>query len=122
VAERIKEVEGCYIVPDEPAFIAEAVAKVLVRGKRLSGAYSAVDELSLAKVARRIQSYNLCTSGFFREAAGGERLARGARMTNEQHAIADEHFTGDDCTLFSKIRKRSVCPMPRLTAADAEQG
>jgi hypothetical protein len=31
-------------------------------------------------------------------------LARGARMTivDEQHAIADEHVTGDDWTLFSK--------------------
>ncbi|OAF09282.1 hypothetical protein AYJ54_13530 [Bradyrhizobium centrolobii] len=56
VAERIKEFEGCYIVPDEPTFIAEAVEKVLARGKRLSGGYTAVDELSLAKVARRIQS------------------------------------------------------------------
>ncbi|WP_354269976.1 glycosyltransferase [Bradyrhizobium japonicum] len=56
VAERIKEFEGCYIVPDEPTFLAEAVEKVLVRGKRLSGGYAAVDELSLAKVARRIQS------------------------------------------------------------------
>jgi hypothetical protein len=35
--------------------------------------------------------YNLCTRGLFREAAGGERLARTARMTivDEQHAIAD---------------------------------
>ncbi|MFB9266921.1 glycosyltransferase [Bradyrhizobium erythrophlei] len=56
VAERIKELEGCYIVPDEPTLIAEAVAKVLVRGKRLSDGYAALDELSLAKVARRIQS------------------------------------------------------------------
>jgi teichuronic acid biosynthesis glycosyltransferase TuaC len=56
VAERIKEFEGCYIVPDEPTFIAEAVGKVLVRRKRFSGGYAAVDELSLAKVARRIQS------------------------------------------------------------------
>lgn len=56
VAERIKGFEGCYIVPDEPTFIAEAVGKVLVRGKRLSGNYAAVDELSLAQVARRIQS------------------------------------------------------------------
>lgn len=56
VAERIKEFEGCYIVPDEPTFLAEAVEKVLVRGKRLSGGYAAVDELSLAKVARRIHS------------------------------------------------------------------
>jgi teichuronic acid biosynthesis glycosyltransferase TuaC len=56
VAERIKGFEGCYIVPDEPTFIAEAVGKVLVHGKRLSAGYAAVNELSLAKVARRIQS------------------------------------------------------------------
>ncbi|MBV9520642.1 MAG: glycosyltransferase [Hyphomicrobiales bacterium] len=56
VAERIKELEGCYIVSDEPTPIAEAVKEVLVRGKRLSGGYAAVDELALAKVARRIQS------------------------------------------------------------------
>jgi hypothetical protein len=77
---------------------------------------------------RSVGEYNLCTSGFFREAAGGERLARDARLTivDDQHAIADEHFTGDDWTLFSKTRsaspRRSVCPMPRLIAADAEQG
>jgi hypothetical protein len=36
-------------------------------------------------------------SRFFREAAGGERLAQGAQMTivDEQHVIADEHFTVD---------------------------
>jgi glycosyltransferase involved in cell wall biosynthesis len=56
VAERIKEFEGCYIVSDEPTCIAEAVVRVLGRGKRLSGGYAAVDGLSLAKVARRIQS------------------------------------------------------------------
>jgi glycosyltransferase involved in cell wall biosynthesis len=56
VAERIKEFEGCYIVSDEPKSIAESVEKVLARGKRLCGGYAAVDELSLAKVARRIQS------------------------------------------------------------------
>jgi glycosyltransferase involved in cell wall biosynthesis len=56
VAERIKEFEGCYIVSDEPTSIAEAAEKVLVRGKRLSGGYAAIHELSLAKVARRIQS------------------------------------------------------------------
>jgi len=41
--------------------------------------------------------YNLCTSGFFRKAAGEERLARGAWMTivDDHSAIADEHFTAD---------------------------
>ena len=56
VAERIKDLEGCYIVSDEPTSIAEAVEKVLIRGKRLSVGNAAVDELALAKVATRIQS------------------------------------------------------------------
>ena len=55
-AERVKDFEGCYIVPDEPTSIAKAVGKVLVRGARLSGGHDSVDELSLPKVARRVQS------------------------------------------------------------------
>jgi glycosyltransferase involved in cell wall biosynthesis len=73
VAERIKEVEGCHIVSDQPTLIAEAVVRVLGRGKRLSGGYAAVDELSLVRVAGQVQSVYqriLC------EAAGGKRLAR----------------------------------------------
>jgi teichuronic acid biosynthesis glycosyltransferase TuaC len=56
VAERVKDVEGCHIVPAEPASIADAVVKILVKGKRLSGGHAAVKELSLVKVGKRIES------------------------------------------------------------------
>lgn len=74
VAERIRGFDGCYIVPDEPASIAEAVRKVLTRGKRLSGGYAAIDELSLAKVAKRIQI--LYGRVLFRRGDGAGRPAR----------------------------------------------
>jgi hypothetical protein len=48
-------------------------------------------------------------------------------IVDEQHAIADEHFTGDDWTQFSKNEIRqpqgeAFAQCPRRTAADAEQG
>jgi teichuronic acid biosynthesis glycosyltransferase TuaC len=67
VAERIKEFEGCYIVPDEPAFIAEAVAKYW----SVESVFPALMPRSMNfRSQRSVGEYNLCTSRFFREAAG----------------------------------------------------
>jgi teichuronic acid biosynthesis glycosyltransferase TuaC len=59
VAERIRGVEGCHIVPADPMSIALKLEAVALRGRRIEGR-SRVLDLSLPKIAERLRRlYNL---------------------------------------------------------------
>jgi len=63
VAERLKEVPGCFVVPPEPQSIATKLVKVYRAFSRLRTGRKSVSALSLGQIARRLEA-------FYREVLG----------------------------------------------------
>jgi glycosyltransferase involved in cell wall biosynthesis len=81
VAERVEDIEGCFIADATPSSLAEKLHRVLSGSRRVEGR-TAMRELSLERVAARVKTcYLEAVSGAGRRAATADRMTNDALRT-----------------------------------------